>query len=145
MALGGVQAANLADDTANFVDDLLGPCPAPKTTPAPGVRQGSAGAAHAPRTRVSGHNPPITSRQRLHTNGTPGKSQFNQGLDVEGVVRTAWEGGIPVFDRNGKFIGKRFTFSKPVGTSPSGHPQSSVMVHWSPNNGIHGVPTTVGP
>jgi hypothetical protein len=105
----------------------------------------AAGRCAAPRTRVSGHNPPISPRQRLHVNGPAGKSQFNAGVDVEGVVRTAWEGGTPVFNKNGQFIGKRYTFSKPVGTSPTGHPQNSVFVHWSPNSGIHGVPTTVGP
>ncbi len=99
---------------------------------------------NAPRGIVSGHNPPISSRQKLHVDGTPGKSQFNPGVDVEGVVRTAWEGGTPVFDKNGKFLGKRFTFDTPIGTSPSGHPQNSIFVHWSPNHGIHGVPTTVG-
>jgi hypothetical protein len=97
----------------------------------------------APKTRVSGRNPPISSRQKLHVDGTPGKSQFNPGIDVEGVVRTAWESGTPSFDKNGKFLGKRFTFDTPIGTSPSGNPQSSIFVHWSPNNGIHGVPTTV--
>lgn len=46
-------------------------------------------------TRISGHNPQISPRQQLHTNGAPGKSQFIHGLDVEGVVRTAWEVGVP--------------------------------------------------
>ncbi len=92
----------------------------------------------------SGRNPPISPRQTLHTNGTAGKSQFNAGVDVECAVRTAWEAGTPVFDKNGAFIGKRFTFKNPIGTSPGGYPQNSIFVHWSPKSGIHGVPTTVG-
>ncbi len=83
-------------------------------------------------------------RQILHVNGTPGKSQFKPHIDADSVTRTAWEQGTPVFDRNGNFIGKRFTFKKPVGTSPTGHDQYSVFVHWAETKGIHGVPTTVG-
>lgn len=94
--------------------------------------------------RLSGKNPPISPRQALHTNGTPGKSQFKPTVNAEHVTRTAWEQGVPVFDKNGQFLGKRFTFEKAVGTSPSGYDQHSVFVHWSPNHGIHGVPTTVG-
>jgi hypothetical protein len=91
---------------------------------------------------LSGRNPPISPRQAAHTNGTPGASQFKPGIDVEGVVRQAWEAGTPIFDKHGNFIGKKFTFKKPVGTSPSGYDQCTVKVHWSENNGIHGVPTT---
>jgi hypothetical protein len=97
-----------------------------------------------PKARVSGKNPPISPRQKLHTTGTPGKSQFKPGVDAESVTRTAWEQGKPVFDKKGKFLGKRFTFKDPVGTSPAGYDQHSVFVHWSPTKGIHGVPTTVG-
>ena len=88
---------------------------------------------------------PTTSfgpRQKLHANGTPGKSQFKPGIDAEGATKMAWEQGTPVFDKNGKFLGKRFTFEKPVGTSPTGYDQNTVFVHWSPTKGIHGVPTT---
>ncbi len=95
--------------------------------------------------QLNGRHPPISPRQRLHTDGTPGKSQFKPGVDANSVTRTAWEQGVPVFDRNGKFLGKRFTFQgKPIGTSPSGHDQWSIFVHWSPTRGIHGVPTTTG-
>jgi hypothetical protein len=94
--------------------------------------------------RLSGKSPPISPRQRLHPDGTPGKSQFNPGIDADGVTRTAWEQGAAVFNSAGKFLGKGFTFKGPVGTSPSGHAQSSVFVHWSPTRGIHGVPTTRG-
>ena len=79
----------------------------------------------------------------IHTNGTPGKSQFKPWVNAESVTRTAWEQGTPVFDKNGAFLGKRFTFNDPIGTSPGGFDQNSVFVHWSPNDGIHGVPTTV--
>ncbi|WP_162668091.1 polymorphic toxin-type HINT domain-containing protein [Gemmata massiliana] len=100
--------------------------------------------AHNAYVSVGGRNPPISQRQAGHTDGTPGKSQFNPGVDVEGVVRMAWEAGRPIFDKNGKFIGNIFTFKNPIGTSPTGFPQNTIKVHWSPRDGIHGVPTSVG-
>ena len=96
----------------------------------------------APKKRLSGRDPPISPRQRLHTDGTPGKSQFNPNVNADDITRTAWEQGKPVFNQNNQFIGKRFTFDDPIGISPSGHPQNTVFVHWSPKKGIHGVPTT---
>ncbi|MBX9654210.1 hypothetical protein K2Y11_11380 [bacterium] len=92
--------------------------------------------------RLSGRNPPISPRQKLHTDGTAGKSQFKPGIDVEGIVRLAWEAGRPIIDKNGRFIGKKYSFSAPVGTSPSGVDQYHVFVHWSEKSGIHGVPTS---
>ncbi|MCB1771490.1 MAG: hypothetical protein KDJ31_17610 [Candidatus Competibacteraceae bacterium] len=121
------------------------PKAAPKPKPVP--KEPKPAPAEKPvskKARLSGKNPPISPRQKLHTNGTLGKSQFKPGIDAESVTRTAWEQGTPVFDKNGKFLGKRFTFKHPIGTSPSGHNQHSIFVHWSPTKGIHGVPTTVG-
>ncbi|MCP4458043.1 MAG: hypothetical protein GY816_08475 [Cytophagales bacterium] len=94
---------------------------------------------------VVNSNPPINrARQQLHVDGTPGKSQFKQGINADDVTRTAWEQGVPEFNKHGQFLGKRFTFKKPIGISPTGHDQYSIFVHWSRTKGIHGVPTTIG-
>ncbi|MCW8127427.1 SpvB/TcaC N-terminal domain-containing protein [Microbulbifer halophilus] len=87
---------------------------------------------------LSGKSPPINrARQRLHTGGTPGKSQFKEGVDVENVVKDAWRNGTPRFNKNGKLIGKVKQYNDQVGAEG----QTSVDVRFSRKHGIHGFPS----
>jgi hypothetical protein len=88
----------------------------------------------------SGKKPPINEdRQKLHINGTFGKSQFLPHLDVDNIVMDTWKTGTSLFDDNGKFIGKIKTYAHRIGTLPG---QNSVKVTFSREKGIHGWPTS---
>ena len=92
------------------------------------------------RGNLSGKRPPINkNRQRLHSNGRAGKSQFKQGLDVDHLVKDAWHTGKPVFDKNGRFIHKIKTYKVQVGALSH---QRSIKVSFSRKNGIHGWPSS---
>jgi len=110
-----------------------------------GGRGGAVGSARSPycppsatTPKLSGKNPPINqNRQVLHTNGTPGKSQFRSDVNVDSIVNDAWRNGTPQFNQNGQFIGKVKQYNDPVGTQG----QTSVDVRFSQKNGIHGFPS----
>jgi hypothetical protein len=87
-------------------------------------------------------DPPINKhRQVLHTNGTPGKSQFQPDIDVEEIVHDAWANGKPVFNKNGEFINKVKEYPFQVGTVPG---QNSIKVSYrNKPPSIHGWPSSI--
>jgi RHS repeat-associated protein len=88
--------------------------------------------------KLSGKNPPINqSRQKLHTDGTKGKSQFKDGVDVDNIVEDAWRNGEPQFNSKGEFIGKVKQYDSEVGTQG----QKSIDVRFNGSLGIHGFPS----
>jgi hypothetical protein len=87
----------------------------------------------------SGKNPPINrGRQDLHTNGTPGKTQFDPKYNADDLTRQAWEMGD--VNKTINHAGKRYTFDHPIGTY-NGRPAYTVDVRFSSKSGIHGFPT----
>ena len=77
------------------------------------------------------------NRQKLHTDGTPGKSQFKEGVDADKITQDAWQNGTPKFDKNGKIIGKVKEYKDEVGTAG----QKSVDTRFSRKHGVHGFPS----
>lgn len=71
--------------------------------------------------------------------GTP-TSYFNSAEEAIELVTKAWEKGSPVPGRPNV---RDFDFGQPIGTGPSGGPQTKVRVHMDNNGIIHGHP--VGP
>ena len=96
------------------------------------------GAPAIKKTKLSGKNPPINqNRQKLHTNGTEGKSQFKDSVDADNLVQDAWRNGTPKFNKNGKLIGKVKEYKDTVGTQG----QTSVDTRFSRKHGVHGFPS----
>jgi len=88
--------------------------------------------------KLSGKNPPINQdRQKLHTNGTEGKSQFKDNVDADNLVQDTWKNGTPKFNKNGEFIGKVKQYKDEVGTQG----QKSVDTRFSRKKGVHGFPS----
>ena len=90
----------------------------------------------------SGKNPPINrnAQDRHAHNGSPDKSRFNSDVDMDALVSFAWTHGKPFFNNKGQIIGKRFNFSKSIGTK-NGRQVSGVDARFSRNKGLHGFPT----
>ncbi|NOT12100.1 MAG: hypothetical protein HOP23_09765 [Methylococcaceae bacterium] len=122
----GYLPGNAASDAANF-------CPIPAGIGA-AVVIGVIGKLK----KISGNHPPINwHRQRIHTDGTQGKSQFKSNVDVEKVVEDAWRNGEPQFNSKGEFIGKVKQYNDEIGTQG----QKSVDVRFSSEKGVHGFPS----